>query len=103
MKLYQREFPDFPDFGFDPRDHGFDDESWHNNACPSFRRGNLVFWCDHEDRTQRDLGPESPRFLLVHVTDRTLETIWSTEDAGEANRLLSTVAAFRGAHKGERQ
>lgn len=69
---YKTEFPHFildvtiPD--------GFADQSWHNNACPSFEKQlpdgqYLIIWVDYADPKDRDYS-QFPRFSIdLHDTD----------------------------------
>lgn len=58
MKNYEKEFPHFSGVEM-PTFDGFDDTSWHNDACPSFEKkmGNglaIRLWVDHPDPQKRD-------------------------------------------------
>jgi hypothetical protein len=81
---YQTEFPDFvldvtiPD--------GFEDNSWHNDACPRFQKqlpdGNyLVIWVNYANPQDRDY-PNLHRFSIdLHEVDFTyLETLRSSDN-----------------------
>lgn len=66
------------------------DESWHNDACPSFtaRRADgkqVRLWVDHPDPQMREMGSEWPRFGL-QVEDsygENVESIWGSDDLQE--------------------
>lgn len=63
------EFPDFDPASLPTIPHGWIDQSWRNDACPSFRLpGALVAWIDFADPTQRD-APSQPRFALCRTDD----------------------------------
>ena len=58
MRNYQKEFPHFAGVEM-PTFDGFEDTSWHNDACPSFERYlaqelSLRVWVDHPDENLRD-------------------------------------------------
>jgi hypothetical protein len=69
MSNYMTEFPDYDDTLILPE--GWQDISWHNDACPSFERkyGNVAYriFCDYKDPNRREsLG--SMRFV-VYIED----------------------------------
>jgi hypothetical protein len=69
---YRTEFPDFesaiPDIFLAPP---WVDNSWHNDACPSFTlpfydgRG-LTVYVDEADPAKRGIEPAGPRFCVFH-------------------------------------
>jgi hypothetical protein len=68
---WKQQFPSWPDditaLVTELESLGFTDESWGNDACPSFhlRVGNsmvLVVWIDCIDPSMRDCGEQSCRF-----------------------------------------
>jgi hypothetical protein len=66
---------EFPHFTLDVEiPAGFDDQSWHNNACPSFEKKlpdgqYLIIWVDYADPKDRDYS-QFPRFSIdLHDTD----------------------------------
>ena len=72
---YMREFPDFDcDLrGHFPVDQGWEDTSWHNDACPSFHlRSKMVsVYVDYLDPEKRESGDESAdRFTLLRTNPR---------------------------------
>lgn len=61
---YRTEFPDFPETDLPALPVGFEDTSWHNDACPSFTsdgRG-LTIFINYTDPAKREVG--WPRFSL---------------------------------------
>ena len=49
-----------------------EDESWHNDVCPSFSRylpagdgSHMQLFVDHPDPSERELGKESSRFFVL--------------------------------------
>lgn len=56
MPNYQTEFPDFPAADMPAIPQGFDDTSWHNNACPNFASDELQLeiWIDYLDSAKRE-------------------------------------------------
>lgn len=66
--LYQREFNDYPELNVTLPD-GYEDQSWHNDVCPSFARkdavfGYLIIYVDYPDKALRQLHNEG-RFMCV--------------------------------------
>jgi hypothetical protein len=81
---YRTEFPDFVLDVTSP--DGFEDQSWHNDACPRFGRqlpdGNyLVIWVDFANPSERDYS-NCHRFAVdLHEADFTyLETLIRSDD-----------------------
>lgn len=74
---YRKEFPDFGELDV-VLPIGFIDESWHNNACPSFRRGNYVLYVDYADKSKSDFpeveAPDYHRFMLAICNEDNSET-----------------------------
>lgn len=67
MSDYMTEFPDYDDTLILPE--GWQDVSWHNDACPSFDRkfGNINFriYCEYKDPNKREsLG--DMRFIVYY-------------------------------------
>lgn len=75
--MIAREFPDFDLATLPPIPEGWTDSSWHNDACPSFTKGELQLFIDYADPARRELGIEAPRFALMRMPDLTL--CWSDE------------------------
>lgn len=79
---WSREFPAFPAADMPSVPSGWQDESWHNDACPRFtyqpkEEGALLWlWIDRADPTQRQYGADVARFILsrhnaddAHIVD----------------------------------
>ena len=70
MSLYQQEFGQDFDLGFNLKNHPYlIDKSWHNDQCPSFyfKVGELyyVLWVDYADIEQRE--EDTPRYVIVEA------------------------------------
>jgi hypothetical protein len=79
--------------------NGFDDESWHNDAMPSWyhERDSVRLWIDWADPTQRDT-PEFPRFLVfTEVRDDDGGILSEKTLAASDNwmEILEAIAAHR--------
>lgn len=66
---YQSQFNGDFELGFDIDNFPFlEDQSWRNDACPSFvwRHGHKCYlmWIDHEEASHRDF-PQNKRYLIV--------------------------------------
>lgn len=67
-RTYTSEFPDFPPADMPAIPADWQDESWHNDSCPSFYapgKGVRVF-VDYADPDLRDI-PDMPRFSVHRV------------------------------------
>jgi hypothetical protein len=82
---YLTEFPDFTDMPAIPA--GFEDTSWHNDACPRFENAalGLALWCDYADAADREHA-DGKRFLLCTVDD---ETLLATDDWNEVTAAIN--------------
>ena len=82
---WQQEFPDYPLADMPAVPAGFEDTSWHNDTCPSFRDDELgvVIFVDYADPEKREL--HGKRFLIARQPDPadTLQEIISTDDWAE--------------------
>jgi len=96
-KLWQREFPSeyaAPSDELEAR--GFKDESWHNDICPHFRRGELEVWSDHPNQETREFST-ARRFTLISITEEerefrdNFETLIATDNLDE---LLNKIDAL---------
>ena len=61
----RNQFPDYPVDAL-PDLSGFEDTSWHNDTCPSFRRGNFLTWVDWPDPRERE-DFEGCRFIVCRL------------------------------------
>jgi|Laugrespbdmm15dd_1035085.scaffolds.fasta_scaffold82834_2 hypothetical protein len=83
---YKTEFPQFDDSISLPE--GWEDESWHNNACPSFSKPlknnqRLVLWYDYKSPELRD-SPSLKRFgLYVEENDECIENLCMSDNLEE--------------------
>lgn len=98
-RTWRDEFPDFP-LETLPGDlpAGFVDQSWHNDACPSFLHEptGLALYCDHPEPGAREYGPDTPRFLLLqYVRDTRVGPDWYAPGEGRAICQAETWAGMR--------
>lgn len=74
--LYAVEFPAFANdsacAAMAARSEGWEDTSWHNDACPSFTCDVFVLWIEHPDPAMREFN--SARFTMVCEDETMLET-----------------------------
>lgn len=68
---YKTEFPNFPAADMPAIPAGFADQSWRDDASPSFlhEAAGLVLWVNEADPAAREI-PEAPRFQLWQCIDR---------------------------------
>ena len=59
------EFPDYPKASL-PDLWDWEDVSWHNDTCPSFKRGSFLVWVDYPDPRERE-DYEGYRFILCKL------------------------------------
>lgn len=62
------EFPDYPIGALPMALMGWQDISWRQDSCPSFKKGNYLVWVDHPDRERRE-NPDGHWFVLVELDD----------------------------------
>lgn len=89
---------------------GFGDASWGNDAAACLRlddpaaervgqvEGRLTIWCEHVDRSERESGEDSSRFLVCEHRDPSDwdgSRIFGTEKAAELVRYLMARARKR--------
>lgn len=65
-----KEFPDYPAADLPPIPDGFEDTSWHNDACPSFSNEavGLIVYVDYLDKAERE-NEATERFTLMMLGD----------------------------------
>jgi hypothetical protein len=63
----ETEFPSYPHATL-PDLTGFEDTSWHNDACPSFRKGNYLVWIDWPDDGDREY-PGGQQFIVCELDE----------------------------------
>jgi hypothetical protein len=88
--LWQTEFPDYPIADMPAIPDGFEDTSWHNDACPSFTHpdSRMVLWVDYADPAQREIS--GPRFAISQADiDGLIENVLlTTEDWNDVLKFL---------------
>lgn len=88
---YRTEFPDFDPATMPAIPAGFEDESWHNDACPSFHHEGLrlTIWVDYADPQHRD-SADSTRFALIRTDE---ERTWLGElvDSDDWSDILAGI------------
>jgi hypothetical protein len=94
MSDYMDEFPDYDDTLTLPE--GWQDMSWHNDACPSFDRkvGDINFriYCDYSDPDRREMQGE-PRFVVYIEDEVNFNCIGQCETLAEALALVEKEIA----------
>ncbi|WP_114946489.1 hypothetical protein [Microvirga calopogonii] len=79
---WKREFPEFKADWIPELPPGFEDYSWHNDACPRFHdtMRDLVVWVDYPESQDREL-PENLRFGVCRERDDgSLEDLYSADE-----------------------
>lgn len=88
---YQTEFPDFATADMPTIPANWTDQSWHNDACPSFNAGNgKVVFIDFADPALKEW--EDVKRFTVHTDPETTngnDVLFETDDWSE---LLAFVA-----------
>lgn len=95
---FEIEFPDFPVGDMPAMPEGFEDSSWHNDACPCLTSdaAGFTIWVDYADPSLREISG-SARFLVgpqkdgVEVSGPTC----ATEDWNEVLAFLAQHAPAR--------
>lgn len=89
---YRTEFPDYDPATMPTIPEGWADQSWHNDACPSFNAGNgKVVFIDFADKSLREWEGDLARFTVhadPQVTDHN-EVLYESDD-------WSAILAFVG-------
>ena len=93
---FRMEFPDFPVEDMPQIPAGFEDWSWHNDACPSFtdESRRLRLWIDYREPEKRDLAG-AHRFMLTRLTserdpDEYEDVLTESDDYSE---ILEAIAS----------
>lgn len=84
------QFPGYPTDTLPPLD-GFEDCSWHNDTCPSWRRDNHIVWVDWPNRDDRE-DPDGQRFIVCPLDEDgclTEEVTLETDHWGEVVALFN--------------
>ena len=61
---YKQAFPDFPAADLPVMPDGWQDVSFRQDACPSFRRAPFTLYVNYADPAKREF-PESPRYCII--------------------------------------
>jgi hypothetical protein len=89
MSNYMTEFPDYDDTLILPE--GWQDMSWHNDACPSFDRkfGNINFriYCEYKDPNKRESLGEL-RFIVYYEDEVNFVCIGQTRTLAAALAII---------------
>lgn len=81
-------FPDFSLGTLPAIPEGWEDTSWKNDACPSFGVANLRIFIDYADPKQRELGPDTNRFLICGEDG---DLILATDDWNEVLQRIGEL------------
>lgn len=88
---YKTEFPDYDDTLSFPE--GWVDDSWHNDVCPKFTKGNVLIWCDYKDFDRREI--EGQQFIVsLNVSldvDETYEFLKGFDSLPDALAFAQTL------------
>lgn len=104
MQNYLYEFPSFDDVL--PSLKGFEDSSWHNDACPSLSKdlGNdnrLTIYIDWKNREMSDfadlMGDDYKRFVVMLTINDDSQTIFESNDWDEIEFFANNFKFVEGA------
>ena len=84
---YETEFPDFVGVEMPRIPEGWEDTSWHNDACPSWTVGGLHIFVDHDEPSKRECGSDSKRFTVCDSDDG--DVVVHTDDWQEVLACLA--------------
>lgn len=89
--MLAKEFPDYPASDLPPLPEGFEDTSWHNDACPSLSNdaAGLVVYVDYVDKAKRE-NEATERFTLMTLGD--FDVVVHTDDW---NVVLESIRAHK--------
>lgn len=92
---YLREFPNYKPAEMPAIPDGFEDTSWHNDACPCFVSDplGLELWVDYADPAEREF-PERKRFTVLQQRDG-VEASGPSLETDDWNEILAFVALQR--------
>lgn len=112
MSLYQQEFGQDFDLGFDLKNHPYlIDKSWHNDQCPSFYfkvdEQYYVLWVDYAAEERREDG--TPRYMItkgvnegtnenLEIYAGNAEVLIESEDYTELNLFLKAMQNNKSPH-----
>lgn len=93
---YETEFPDFDASTMPEIPAGFDDVSWHNDACPSFlnETAGLILFVDYADPAKREFEDTERFSLNVWDVGNTGTVLVSSDDW---QVVLAAIAAAKSA------
>ena len=91
---YKNEFPDF-DYSIPNLGKGWEDNSWHNDVCPSmdYDLGGermIRIWFDYADPEMRECGADGKRYALAIGEYCGLEPLLNSDDLGEILAYIDT-------------
>lgn len=94
---YQTEFPDFDGATLPEIPAGFEDASWHNNACPSFRNEalSLEIFIDYADPAMREMGPDMVRYSVQYWPHDTLDAPVDVAHGNDWAAILDAIELRR--------
>ena len=94
MTSFKVEFPDYPAGDLPTLPAGFVDQSWHNDACPSFVNEALKvqLYIDYLDPAMRECGPAINRFNISTTDDDYTHDVFSSNDWDE---VLAFIASYK--------
>jgi len=84
-----KEFPDYPVASLPEIPAGFEPSHWHNDACPSWTRGDLALFIDYPRDVVRNEF-DTPRFSLQRANDDGADVILDTDKWSE---IVEAIAA----------
>ena len=90
---YRKEFPDIDPATMPEIPEGFEDQSWHNDASPTFHSEELAvsIAVQHVDPAQRELEG-SKRFIVFEQNDDGPgKDLLETDDWGEVSSFIDTL------------
>lgn len=97
---FRTEFPDFPAADFPALPPGFEDCSWHNDACPSMKNETLALYIfiDYADPAKREMLQETPRFSVLKMDGEGFSEDFETQfDTSDWSDVLAFIASKGGA------
>ena len=88
MTSFRTEFPDYPVEDMPTLPQGWVDQSWHNDACPSFisEALGLTLWIDYRKVEDREMI--GSRFLVCAVGDNS-EALLASDDWDEVEAFIA--------------
>lgn len=96
---FQTEFPRFHAADMPALPAGFEDTSWHNDACPSIQSKalRLSIYIDYADPKERELGEDTNRFIVLPLDADGCYTgdqpLVATDDWADVEAFLASRSA----------